>query len=184
MVVKDVDDILMEGEEAKPSVVAKILLGIVAVFLIFLIVSYVLVDPSVLDIFEGLVESERLNVTTMEVVMRDGRVVRFEREAYNQLTSVYLENERHEFKACLGGEVDGASYVIKKVVIPETIEQSVFHVRAVECPSEALVVLHSHPYKRCVASAQDVNNLRAFQERNADAVMMVMCETDRFSIYT
>jgi len=75
-------------------------------------------------------------------------------------------------------------YYITSLEQPTMYEQAFNHVSFAPCSEESLILLHTHPYKKCIASETDINTLREMQQRNADVLMVVMCEPDRFSVYS
>src|SRR3989344_2748853 len=75
------------------------------------------------------------------------------------------------------------SYYITEVLIPITYEQTYRSVTSEPCPPNSIIDLHSHPFRRCLPSDQDFNNFKLFKEKNPDALMVVMCEDNRFGIY-
>jgi proteasome lid subunit RPN8/RPN11 len=74
-------------------------------------------------------------------------------------------------------------YIIKEIKIPEIIAQDFSSVTAKPCSSDAILSLHSHPYKSCYFSVHDINTYEIVKEINKDAIMGVMCEADRFNFY-
>ena len=67
--------------------------------------------------------------------------------------------------------------------MPKAFGQSVSHVSAELCNSNTIVALHSHPYKRCIFSEQDIKSYEAARQINPDAIIGLMCEADRFGFY-
>ena len=116
-----------------------------------------------------------LNTKTMGTIM--------EAEVMEELKEIYLSNQAVEFKACLKGNKVDEIYIIDELYIPETFSQQFNRVVAEPCSSDSLVSLHSHPYKRCVPSQQDIRNFNLFKERSPEALMIVMCEPNKFSIH-
>ncbi len=150
----------------------------VSIFLIFLVLTF-LVPGNVLDIFRGQLDSYRMDAHLD--VHTDFGTVTFTEEVYGSLRGMYFADEVNEFAVCLGGALDGDTYYLDSLFVPEMLEQSVFHVRFKRCPQGTLVVLHRHPYNRCLASHQDLLSFREFQATNPDAIAVVMCREDRFA---
>lgn len=166
--------------DQKPSRFNKIFLIGTGIFMIVLTLSYFLLGPHTFDIIASISASEQIN----ELIISGENIdVTFSEEAYTNLTNIYLENQEHEFKACLLGTIEGKTYAVDTILTPDTYQQSYANVRSAGCPKEAIVSMHSHPFKRCIASAQDFKSLEAFRELNPDAAMMVMCELNRFYLY-
>ena len=176
------EDVELE-EEKKPSVFMRVFIILVGLFCIALIISYVVVDPRVGDIVGGLAESERLNLDTLSMPINKEQTLTIAPEVYTELKKIYFDNVRHEFKVCLLGEINDQVYNITALVEPTIHSQSSFQVISDPCPDETLVLLHTHPYKRCIASQQDIKSLKKFKETNEETIMGVMCEVDRFNLY-
>ncbi len=157
----------------------KILIGVMGLFLLGLIVSYLIVSFPTYSILSG--KSESIEIEGYVISLGEFSII-FSEEAYSELVELYLNNQEVEISACLIGEKD-VNYMITEIVEPEVISQSFNRVSFKPCPSETLIVLHSHPYKRCIASAQDISLLEDLKGRNEDALIMIMCEATRFTIY-
>ncbi len=153
-------------------------LVLLAMGLIFLMVSFTLTSGSVREIIVSLAESS----TIEDGLVEQDVTVAFSDESYAQLVSLYNDNLAQEFKVCLAGSFNG-TYYIDTVYEPTMYEQSWNHVVSEPCPSDTLIALHSHPYRHCTASAQDLSNLEAAQLDNPDALIGIMCEDDRFHFY-
>ena len=93
-----------------------------------------------------------------------------------------MGNLEVETSMCLKG-TKGHNYFISEIYEPDIIEQSYNHVSFRPCSEDTIIVLHTHPYKRCIASKQDLKMLGDLRERNEDALIMIMCEPTRFAIY-
>ena len=52
------------------------------------------------------------------------------------------------------------------------------------CPDDTLIMLHTHPFKHCEASRTDLNTLRKQKRVNENLLMIVMCEDNRYVIYS
>jgi len=63
------------------------------------------------------------------------------------------------------------------------VEDFTKKVALVPCSAETKIMLHSHPYKSCVASDTDINTLAKTKKSNPDFLMVIMCEPARFSVY-
>ena len=164
-------------EEERESKSRKVMLILLSLFLIFLIVSLSL-TASVGEIIISLVES----ATIEDGLVEQEVTVHFENESYDILVSLYNENLAQEFKVCLFGYYDG-EYFVEEVYEPVIYEQAYDHVISEPCPDYTLIALHSHPYRHCTASAQDLSNLAVAQEVNPNALIGIMCEDDRFHFY-
>ena len=107
----------------------------------------------------------------------------FEEKILEQIQAIYLQNQEVEIVACLAGQKDGEDYQIDEFYVPHTTDQTFDHVSFEPCSQETLILLHSHPYKRCIASEQDIETRDEIKQENQHALMIIMCEPDRFSVY-
>ncbi|MBU0536176.1 MAG: hypothetical protein KKE20_04380 [Nanoarchaeota archaeon] len=176
---KEVPDPDIPEEDEEPSRIMKLLLAIGAIMLILLMLSYFIAGPYTIDIIGSMLTSSKMDHLS---VHGDGFVVMFEKPAYDELKSIYLETQDKEFKACLKGDYENEMYWVREIFFPEqrgTFNQVIYS----ECPSDTIVSLHSHPYKHCRASEQDFRSFEEFRKTSPDAVMIIMCELDRFYVY-
>ncbi|MDP3728107.1 MAG: hypothetical protein Q8R18_01500 [bacterium] len=162
-------------EEEKP-LWKKILIALLGLFLLFLILGYFLLP---LDTFASLIDSE----TIKDGLVEQDVSVRFENGSYEVLLEKYNSYLSEEFKVCLFGKYDGI-YHVTSVYDVAMYEQAFDHVVSEPCPEEALIALHSHPYRQCLASAQDLKTLEKAQEVNPGTLIGIMCEPERFSFYS
>ncbi len=80
-------------------------------------------------------------------------------------------------------EVGRKEYHITSFYFPKMYRQLFNQVVFESCSPETLILLHTHPYKRCSASSTDLNTLRTAQQANPDVLMMVLCEKERVAVY-
>ncbi len=184
----DVEDDLREISEKgigdkKPTdkAVEKLILVLSGVFLVLLVISY-FVPGNIFYILEGRLVSERLNADFSINLKNGGRVV-FEKPAYEKLKEFYFSEQKNEFKACLLGKKEGKDYFVFDLYLPKTFGQSVSHVSAELCSKDTIISLHTHPYKRCIFSEQDIKSYEAVRQVNPEAIIGLMCEADRFGFY-
>ena len=170
---------LPEEESPLKKTLKKAFIMVIAILLIFLFSTYLL-GYYAFDYFSSQSESDEINELTFEDA---GKIIIFEEEVYRELQEIYFSNLEHEFKVCLFGEIKDNTYSITGLVEPEIFSQSPFHVSAEPCAPEAIVDIHSHPFKKCIASAQDISYLERLKQRNPMALMAVMCAQDRMSFY-
>ncbi len=149
-------------------------------FMILLMISFVFVTYPIGPILEGKIES---NLIQNNQIDTGEFIIFFEGNSYDKLLDVYSPDLEHEISLCLLGQKKGDDYVVSSLYEPKVYEQTFNHVSFEPCNSETIVMLHSHPYKRCVASDTDINTLEKTQKVNPDVLMVVMCEPDRFSVY-
>ncbi|MSR86250.1 hypothetical protein EXS74_02550 [Candidatus Woesearchaeota archaeon] len=153
----------------------KILILLLGLFLLFLLLGYFLFP---LDTFASLIDSETIH----DGLVEQDVTVRFENGSYEALLERYNEYLREEFKVCLLGNYDGV-YHVTSIYDVAMYEQAFDHVVSEPCPDETLIALHSHPYRQCLASAQDLKSLEKMQEVNPNGLIGIMCEAERFSFY-
>ncbi len=162
-----------QEEHVEHGLVRKMIFSAIAVVLLILVMSY---SAAVIIDIPGLIMSKEVfgNDYQGEVFFMNGTLVEIQQE--------YLNNQNREIKACLYGHIEGGRYYIENVEFPQIYSASVQHITADNC-ADALIDLHSHPWYKCRASQQDMDNLKSNQQDNPQLKMMVMCGTNRFSIY-
>lgn len=156
-----------------------------SVFLAVLFVAWIFAGFPVGDIIRGQLESTQLESGVLKL---DDFTIEFEEESLFELLNLYYENQEVEFSVCLLGEFNenilfNDKYVINSLYVPTMYEQSYSHVNFESCNSSTIIMLHTHPYKSCLASQTDLDTLASNQEWNPNLVMVVMCEPGRFSVY-
>ena len=167
-------------EEEKPSLLRRISVASMGLFLVFLMLSTFLVWGNVGEMVAGWIESETVEDGLVEL---EDFSVTFSNSTYDVLQDIYEENQQYETKVCLFGFVEGSVYNITYVYQPVIYSQQFNQVVSEACPSDTLIALHSHPYGHCIASEQDLSNLEVSKQVNENAVVGVMCDYDRFSFY-
>lgn len=168
-------------EEEQPKLWKKILKISLAIALIILIVSYVALSFGIKDIIASLLSSQTIKEYKVEI--EENQYLIFEDDTYEELLKEYYKYEDREFKACLLGRI-GKDYFVERIIIPKMTEQAFEHVTSESCPENTIVDLHSHPYRKCLASEQDFKSLEMLKSRNKGAIMAIMCENTRFGFYT
>ncbi len=148
-------------------------------------VSYIFAGFPLSGIIRGQLESSPLEGN--QVVVDDVTLL-FEQGTKDVIEGYYFSELETEFSLCLQGEVlpslTGRVYSITSLYQPTQYEQTFNHVTFERCSEDTLVILHTHPYKSCVASGTDLNTLERSQEENPYMLMVVMCEPQRFSVYS
>ena len=169
-----------ELPEEKPLWKKILLLGI-TIFLILLMISFIFVSYPIGPLLEGKIESDLIKNNQLDL---GDFIINFEEGSYAQLSSLYHPDQKTEFSACLIGEKKGRDYYIQSLYQPKMYKQTYNHVSFEACNQETIIMLHTHPYKQCVASDTDINTLKSMQKSNPKVLMVVMCEPDRFSVYS
>ena len=166
-------------EPEEDSRLKKIFIFLMGTLLTLLMLSYVFVTFPIDNILASKIESTPLIDNILEI--EELKII-FEDNTYETLKELYIEEQTVEFSACLQGEIIDNNYIINSLYQPTMFEQSLRHVRFEPC-KETLIILHTHPYKSCLASQTDINTLKETQKQNQETIMLIMCEPDRFSIY-
>ncbi len=178
---KALDENSGKEENARPEPKGvKLLLLLFAAVAIALMLSYIFSTFPLAEIIKSRWESELLAGNRLEL---EGFSIIFKNGTVEGLESLYLREQKNEFSACLLGEKKEGDYYIFSLYQPRMREQGFNRVVFEPCSPESLVILHTHPYKRCVASETDLQTLRKAQEENPDLLMVVMCEPGRFGVY-
>lgn len=180
--LKEVESISEEElSEKEDSKIKKSIVVIGGTLLLLLMFSYVFVTYPISAIIEGKLESELLSEDRLDL---DFFSIVFVNESYDILRSLYFKERKVEFSVCLLGEKDNDTYYIDSLYQPMMYEQYFNRVVFDPCSEDTLVILHTHPYKRCSASRADLRMLEKTKERNSDVLMVIMCESERFSVYS
>lgn len=151
--------------------------------LVLFIVSLTFVTFPVEDILKSKLFSAVLKEKTLET---EELVLRFENQTYSKLKEFYLQEQKLEWSACLSGEVEWGekkTYYLTSIYQPPMHQQVFNQVSFASCSAETLVLLHSHPYGRCIASEEDLKTLRKSQQENPLVVMVIMCDLEEFGVY-
>ncbi|MEK6923182.1 MAG: hypothetical protein AABW84_00590 [Nanoarchaeota archaeon] len=145
--------------------------------LILIVLILIYIFPR--DILAGQILSDKLN-DDLTIDLNNGKVI-FQNNSYDKLLQTYLSEQQHEIAVCLIGEKQNNNYIITDLYEPKISSQSFTHVSSEFCSSETIILLHSHPFKHCTFSEQDIISFEKFRERNPDAIEGLMCEPDRFT---
>ena len=170
------DDLKDFTPEEKESKLAKVMVFLIAIFMLIIFLVYVFTN--FVDL-HSIIVSEEVKSNQLDFSF-DNKLI-FLDNSLDKLKEVYFSNQKTEFKACLTGNKVNNIYYIDDLYIPKTYSQSFNQVVAEHCDS--LVSLHSHPYKRCIPSQQDFRNFQQAKQINPEALMIIMCTPDRFSVY-
>lgn len=167
-VLDDLKDAKLE-EVPERKGLKRVLWIIIGIFMLSIIVVYFL-PGDVTHVLGGKLESSKIE--GLEVRYDNGKVV-FSEEVYEELKTLYLENQETEIKVCLNGEKKGNDYFVEELYIPETVFATVYSVVSEGC-GDALISLHTHPERHCLFSEQDLKS---------EGMIGLMCEIDRFSFH-
>ena len=150
------------------------------IFILIIVVFYMLMANNLQDIVAGLLVSTTIT-EGLKMTYKDYTIT-FTPDVYKNLRSLYFAYARNEFKACLSGSKKDKDYVITSLTVPVIFSQSIFHVTSSSC-SNSLIDLHSHPYKHCVFSQQDIDSYHSMKRSSPDILLALMCEPERFTFY-
>jgi hypothetical protein len=170
-------------ETDPPSGNNKILVSIISIILLLLFVSYFVFAP-VSDTLRGRLRSEEIRNNTLQF---EDITLQFTNDTESYLAQLYTDNQEvrgFETSACLKGERSGNTYTITEVFEPQIFSQSYNHVNFETCPSDTLVMLHTHPHLRCEASTTDKETFENRKERSPDLLMVIMCAPNNYVVYT
>jgi hypothetical protein len=163
----------------KESVWRRVFVIIIAITLLLLTTSYILLGYPIFPILESISESK---LAENKTIWLENISIIFTEDTYEKLQDYYNENLSVEMVVCLKGTIK-ENYVINEIYQPEIIERSFNHVSFMPCSGDTIILLHSHPFRRCIASQQDLITLATIKERNHNSLMVIMCESNRFSVY-
>src|SRR3989344_6667078 len=176
---REQDKEVYDPSDKKKSRLRKVAIIIGGVILSLLIVSLIVVSYPISDIIKGQLES--IPWQGNKIILENFTII-FKGETQRQLSVIYSREQKVEFSACLIGEKREDRYLISSLYLPE--QTAVFnHVSFEPCHEDTLIMLHSHPYKSCLASETDLETLRKSKDFNQNMLMVIMCEPDRFSVY-
>lgn len=162
------------ADKPLPQWMKKLYVRVIAVFLVVLMLSLVLLNY---DIIGQLVSKP----VDENVLYLNDITVRFADSPIALIFDSY--DQELETPLCLQGSRDGSEYNIKSAYIPTMFDRSRTHVTHASC-EDTLILFHTHPYKSCLASGTDLNTLSKNQKLDPDIIMIVMCEPNRFSLYS
>lgn len=168
--------------EEKYKVFKKVFIVLVSFVLITLILSYVFIGSDIKYVLFGLIESSKIEQNVI-IKVQDKELVIIN-DTYNKIQDVYNKNINLEFKACLLGRVIDNKYFLMGMYQPTTYKQTYDSVVAEPCNETTLISLHSHPFKRCIPSQEDINNYKQQKLTNKDLILAVMCDKERINFYT
>lgn len=180
---KNHEDTIIEFIEEEESKLVKFLkrMAILAMGLVLIILIISLSLPQ--DFLASLVESDTGEAEGKQyyINLDNGAKIIFDSKVYDSLLQNYLAEQKNEIKVCLTGTKENLNYFITGLYLPQVHSHSYNQVRAELCSKETIIDLHSHPYRSCIFSKVDENALKTVREINPDAIMGLMCETDRFN---
>ena len=186
-------DLLKEQPSSPLSTLAlKLFFTLGGILTLFLLASFIFLSYPIDNIIISKLESQSPIANTLII---DNIKIIFEQQTQQQLQDIYFAQQKVEFSVCLRGTVEKKSekqqnqeqqktlFPITPPYPPKMYQQTFNHVVFEPCNKDTLIMLHSHPYKSCLASATDINTLQKTKQQNPNILMIVMCEPQRFSVY-
>ncbi|HLD87322.1 MAG TPA: hypothetical protein VJB12_04620 [Candidatus Nanoarchaeia archaeon] len=173
----------LKGKEEKPAFLQKSKKAIIiamALFLILVTLIYLLPGTAI-DYLRA--SFSTYTIEDSMIFLPQGRSIAFENNVYGELLDSYHKNQKTETKFCLMGSLQEDTYRITSLMQPNIYSQSFSHVSSAPCPQGTIIDLHTHPYKSCFFSAQDLRTYESVKAKNPDALLGMMCEKDRFALY-
>ena len=148
------------------------------VLVVFVFVFYPHFDSLIGKIHLASVDEGILNFKDYEIIFYNNSDI--------VLEQLYLEYQRLdgvEMTACLLGEVIKNTYNINEIYIPLIYSQEWNRVVYSGCPNETIIMYHTHPEHKCIASKTDLNTFSKGKENNEDLLMMIMCYENKYRMY-
>jgi hypothetical protein len=172
----EIKDTTEEPEEQKWR---RIIIIVSAIVLLVLILSYFLASYPIFPIIASLSESK---IAHNKTIALDQFSIIFTNNTYKEIQEYYHKDLSVEIVLCLKGDLNN-NYIINEIYQPKILEQTVSHVRFEQCSPNTLILLHSQPFRHCIASKQDIITLNQLKQQNPNSIIVIMCEPNRFSIY-
>lgn len=169
------------------SLILKLIFAFGGLLTLLLLTSFIFLSYPLDHIIAGKLES---HTPIANMIALDTLAISFEQDTQQQLEQIYLANQKVEFSLCLLGKLEQQTttqkpiYHITSLYQPLMYQQTFNHVIFEPCSKDTLIMLHSHPYKSCIASDTDINTLKKTKEYNPAILMVVMCEPNRYSVYS
>ncbi|MBI5393294.1 hypothetical protein HZA96_05485 [Candidatus Woesearchaeota archaeon] len=164
----------------------KYIILVLALFMIILIIFYFIFGQHLFGIIEGRIISQQFtNLTTVysNNNIDNNYTIKFTQSSFDELQQYYFANQKTEVSVCLIGLYSNNFYTVNKLYYPKIIEQAFEHVTFQPCPEDTIIVLHTHPYKSCIFSEQDINSYKQNRQSSPDVIIALMCEENRFTLY-
>ena len=174
------EQLIEEFEENQKRKGKKYVILFLTILSILLMLSYFYLGFPLFGIIAGQIESQRIQEGQLNL---RGVTLQFLNETEQIVFKAYTNNPDVETSLCLEGQVMQDNYFVTNAYQPEIFSQSYTHVSHAPCSNETIALFHTHPYKSCLASEQDIQTLRRNQQENPAVIMVIMCEPDRFSVY-
>ncbi len=183
-----VQEALLDNNPAHSIWKNPVVIIILSLFILILFLSTYLVFFPLSRTVEGSFHSAALEANTLDV---DQLHLEFQDNTAQKIQDLYLNEQQTEFSLCLFGEKTDpndhkesiSTYSITSFMQPTQYSQTFSEVQFAPCPENTLILFHTHPYKSCLASDQDIRTLRESQQQTPGMLMLIMCESERFAVY-
>ena len=168
------------GELKEDSKIKRLFAIFSGILMGLLVVSFVFVNYPIGSILGSQIESK---IIINSVISLTNFSVSLENSTYEKLKDIYFKNQKTENAVCMLGYEKNRIYHIESLYQPVILSKSFSQVVFQPCSNDTLIMLHTHPYKECLASDTDLQTLNETKESDPKVLMIVMCESSRFSIY-
>ncbi|MCA9478334.1 MAG: hypothetical protein KC535_04255 [Nanoarchaeota archaeon] len=179
---EDLEEELPEEHLREVPFFNRFVVPVISVLLLLLLISYFVLGPIHTTIRGQLASSALKN----DEYQFGDYLLLFYNDTAGELESIYQtyqEEKLVETSVCLQGLVYNHTYAIQDIYYPKIYSASFSSVTFEPCPKDTVVMLHTHPYKSCLASDQDLKTLEKNKEGSPDLLMLVMCEQRRYTLY-
>jgi len=107
----------------------------------------------------------------------------FDKEVLNFLKSNYDLQNKHESAYCLIGSIVNKVYNINVIYQPKVNSKGYAFVNFRQCPTDTLIMLHTHPLRDCVPSQTDIDTINKVRSINNKTIASIMCDYNKFVFY-
>jgi predicted nucleic acid-binding Zn ribbon protein len=151
---------------------------IISIILVLIILSYLYLSYPVYDYLQGIAGSSKIN--NNEINFQNKITVTITDEVLLVLQDLY-DPFWHERALCLTGTITNNKYEVTSYYKPSIHSRGWNFVSHSSCIEETIIMLHTHPLKRCTPSETDKQTLQRTKRTNPEIIMMIMCGQERFS---
>ena len=173
----DFDDLEIEEETEAQKRFRRISKIVITIMLILMMLSFVI--P--FDVVFSLLESDKVKDNQIQA---GDKVVMFRSEVLENLKQFYIENQMTEIKMCLTGYVENEEYRVTGFYAPITHFKTPISIRSEACNDETIITMHTHPFRNCLFSYQDIVSYTYYKRLNPKAITAIMCDLERFAFYS
>jgi len=168
-------------EVQKESKLKKAFIIVGGILMGLLVVSFVFVNYPIGSILGSQIESK---IIINSVINLTNFSVSLENSTYEKLKDIYFKNQKTENAVCMLGYEKNRIYHIESLYQPVILSKSLTRVVFQPCSNDTLIMLHTHPYKECLASDTDIQTLNKTKQENPNILMVIMCESNRMAVYS